>query len=664
MSFSRKDDKVILIDGGLGTTLYEYGLATLDDPLWSGKALVTELEQLAKAHRAFVQAKCDFISTATYQVSVENLMTHHHLSNEQAEEIIYNAVKIARNVIDEEKAKCYVAASIGPYGATLNDGSEFNGWYTDSMTIEQFKDWHRPRLAILARAEPDLIAFETIPSQKEAEALVELLKEFPNDSKRTAHGEPIEEAAASVCLKSPDQIIAVGVNCVHPDTVVPLIKQMNKIDRDFIAYPNAGVTWDAEKQVFNSQGQSIAPFIPSYIDAGLKYRQSTLPTFGHVSEFDYKRDAKYLSKILKQCITAHTLDLDAILHFLSSYTCEQRIILVRDLEFEYDYKLIDMVLERPESPMRSCTLAMLIEPVELYVRDFHDLLTYKQMKKIDYDISRKLVEILLPLNNEDIHKFKETYENLFESSVKDDIDIVQGVENLITNLLKQLLEGKRYEESGHSATVAKNIAKKLYDAGEGTPGIDYDTFIRIFTHDAFSQLSAIFDVYEDKYGRPIQDAIEHEFQEKIEIECFQDMVEYVRSPSSYHAKILRQALDKTPIDYVTLIRTIIGHEDKDLDEICLEYSKIYDETLDQTVRNHIDIQEIKRLFTLIITHGRDVPPTEYDPVGFDQFHTNVPTSPGAVSTSSSMGSANGMRRNRSQEAFDKICNVFKITRPH
>ncbi|CAF4053764.1 unnamed protein product [Rotaria sp. Silwood2] len=184
MSFSQKYNKVILIDGGLGTTLHEYGLAVLDDPLWSGKALVKEPEQLAKAHRAFVQAKCDFILTATYQVSVENLMNHHHLSNEQAEEVIYNSVKIARNVIGqfdyEEKAKCFVAASVGPYGAALNDGSEFNGWYTDSMTIEQFKDWHRPRLAILTRAEPDLIAFETIPSKKEAEALAELLKEFPN----------------------------------------------------------------------------------------------------------------------------------------------------------------------------------------------------------------------------------------------------------------------------------------------------------------------------------------------------------------------------------------------------------------------------------------------------------------------------------------------------
>jgi S-methylmethionine-dependent homocysteine/selenocysteine methylase len=34
MSFSRPNDKIILIDGGLGTTLHEYGLETLSDPLW------------------------------------------------------------------------------------------------------------------------------------------------------------------------------------------------------------------------------------------------------------------------------------------------------------------------------------------------------------------------------------------------------------------------------------------------------------------------------------------------------------------------------------------------------------------------------------------------------------------------------------------------------
>jgi annexin A7/11 len=363
-------------------------------------------------------------------------------------------------------------------------------------------------------------------------------------------------------------------------------------------------------------------------------------------------------------MTAHTLDLDYILHFLSSYTCEQRIILVRDLEFEYEYKLIDMVLERPESPMRSCTLAMLIEPIELYVRDFHDLLILKQLNKIDYDISRKLVEILLTLNNDEIQKFKETYEHLFENSVEKDIEIVQGTRSIISNLLIQLLEGKRYEESRHSASIAKTIAQRLYEAGEGRPGIDYDTFIKIFTRDAFAQLSAIFDMYEDKYGRPIQEAIEREFQGQIDIECFQDMVEFTRSPGLFYSKILRQALDQTPIDYVTLIRIIIGHQDKDLFEICLEYSKIYDETLDQTIKTRIDIMEIKRLFVLMITNGHDIMANETDRVLFEYSNNSSPTGSGIISTISSTPTANGMRRNRSQEAFDKFVNMFKTMRPH
>jgi hypothetical protein len=367
---------------------------------------------------------------------------------------------------------------------------------------------------------------------------------------------------------------------------------------------------------------------------------------------------------MKHCKTAHTIDLDYILHFLSSYTCEQRMILVHDLQFEYEYNLVDMILELPESPMRACTLAMLIEPIELYARDFHDLLTSKQLNHITHDISRKLVEILLALNNEEARKYKETYTNVFESSIENDIEIVQGVDSIISKLLVQLIDGKRYEEVGHSASIAKTIAKRLYEAGEGTPGIDYDTFIRIFTRDAFSQLSAIFDIYEDKYGGPIQEAIEREFQGKSETECFQDMVEYIRSPNSYYAKILRQALDKTPIDYTTLIRTIIGHEDKDLFEICLEYSKIYDETLDQTIKNRVDIMEMKRLFVLIITHGHDIMDDDLNQVRFDHSDNSSPTGSGSIPTTSTSVSSNGMRRNRSQEAFEKFVNVFKTMRPH
>jgi hypothetical protein len=40
-------------------------------------------------------------------------------------------------------------------------------------------DWHRPRIRALVEAGVDILAFETVPAQSEAEVLLGLLKEFP-----------------------------------------------------------------------------------------------------------------------------------------------------------------------------------------------------------------------------------------------------------------------------------------------------------------------------------------------------------------------------------------------------------------------------------------------------------------------------------------------------
>ncbi|CAF4443760.1 unnamed protein product, partial [Rotaria sp. Silwood2] len=387
-------------------------------------------------------------------------------------------------------------------------------------------------------------------------------------------------------------------------------------------------------------------------------RQLSAPLHDHSTEFDYKHSTWHLWKTLTSSVKTHKLDLNFILCFLSSYKCAQRIILVQDLEFEYDYKLIDMILEQPESLIRSCTLAMLIEPIDLYVRDFHDLLILKSNDKSNNDISRKLVQILLSLDNDDTQKFKETYKSLFENSVETDIEVVQGEKTNMSKLLIQLLEGKRKEESTHSLSAAKLIAKKLSEADEGDKlGIDYDTFIKIFTHDAFAQLSAIFDMYEDQYGHPIQLAIEYQCQSKIEAECFQDIVEYTRSPSGYHAKILRQALDKKPIDYTTLIRTIIGHECKDLSEVKLEYSKMYDETLHQTIEHRIDITEIKKIFVMIIATGDDLTPKNSEEVSFgDRDRSSSTGTALSAITSKTME----MKSRHSLHVLEKFVKIFKI----
>ncbi|HNL00860.1 MAG TPA: homocysteine S-methyltransferase family protein, partial [Leptospiraceae bacterium] len=69
-----------------------------------------------------------------------------------------------------------IAASIGPYGAFLHDGSEYRGNY--GLSVRHLRDWHRPRLELLLETEPDVLACETIPCLEEAEALVRLLEEY------------------------------------------------------------------------------------------------------------------------------------------------------------------------------------------------------------------------------------------------------------------------------------------------------------------------------------------------------------------------------------------------------------------------------------------------------------------------------------------------------
>lgn len=78
-----------------------------------------------------------------------------------------------------EKHKVLVAGAVGPYGTSLHDCSEYTGSYVEHVSPKEIADWHRPKIRALVEAGADILAFETIPAQSEAEALLELLKEFP-----------------------------------------------------------------------------------------------------------------------------------------------------------------------------------------------------------------------------------------------------------------------------------------------------------------------------------------------------------------------------------------------------------------------------------------------------------------------------------------------------
>jgi homocysteine S-methyltransferase len=168
-----------------------------------------------------------------------------------------------------------VAASVGPYGAVLHDGSEYRGDY--GLSEEELMDFHRERLSVLIDAGPDLIACETIPSRLEAAALVRLLAEHADakawvtftcrDGQHTSAGDAIAECAR--WLDGVPQIVALGVNCVAPELVESLIRELRTgTTKPIVVYPNSGEAWDASARCWVGTADRFTAYVPSWLTAG------------------------------------------------------------------------------------------------------------------------------------------------------------------------------------------------------------------------------------------------------------------------------------------------------------------------------------------------------------------------------------------------------------
>ena len=208
-------ERVVVLDGGLATELERRG-NDLSSALWSARLLRDRPDEIVAAHRAFADSGAEVATTASYQASFDGL-------GEDAELLMRRSVDLARRGSDG-----WVAASVGPYGATLADGSEYRGDY--GLTVAQLRRWHRPRLAVLADAGADVLAVETIPCLAEVAALLAELDAlgFPAwlsltcDGTSTRAGEPAAEAFAMA--RDCDAVFAVGVNCTDPHDVEQLVR--------------------------------------------------------------------------------------------------------------------------------------------------------------------------------------------------------------------------------------------------------------------------------------------------------------------------------------------------------------------------------------------------------------------------------------------------------
>jgi homocysteine S-methyltransferase len=244
-----------VLDGGMASEL-EYLGAKIDGPLWSAHVLEDAPEKIAAVHRAYIEAGADCILTASYQVSQMGYREV-GLTPERADAALLRSVEIARSVTAEfPSRRIVVAASLGPYGAALHDGAEYHGNY--NCSFEELVEFHSERIRVLAGAvgflTPDLLAFETLPSLVEAQAIGEALAPYPNlsawftftciDEGHVAHGELLRKCAAAVA--GFPQTVAIGINCTQPTLIAGLIAELRTgSNKPVVVYPNSGEGWDA-----------------------------------------------------------------------------------------------------------------------------------------------------------------------------------------------------------------------------------------------------------------------------------------------------------------------------------------------------------------------------------------------------------------------------------
>jgi homocysteine S-methyltransferase len=262
---------VMVLDGALATELERRG-ADLKDPLWSAKCLIERPELIREVHLDYFRAGADVATTATYQATFDGF-ARRGIEPRTAEQLMRDAVALAVAAREQfwaaesnrnGRLRPLVAASVGPYGAMLADGSEYRGHY--ALDDGALADFHRPRLRVLADAGADLLACETLPCLREALVLAHELRHFPGvcawisfscrNGQSTSEGDDIGRCAAA--LHGYPQIAAIGVNCTAPRHVTPLLRRMRaNTDKPLVAYPNSGECYEASTKQWSGAGGDL-----------------------------------------------------------------------------------------------------------------------------------------------------------------------------------------------------------------------------------------------------------------------------------------------------------------------------------------------------------------------------------------------------------------------
>ncbi|GAW99771.1 homocysteine S-methyltransferase [Secundilactobacillus mixtipabuli] len=275
-------DQPLVVDGAMATELEKLGVKT-DTELWSAMALIHDPQAVVAVHKRYFEVGANVAITDSYQANVPAFEAA-GLTPAEGRRLITESVKLAQQARDtylaatKTKRPLWIAGSVGPYGAYLADGSEYTGNY--QLSRQQYQNFHRERMQLLAAAGVDLFAFETQPNFEEAKALVALLENefstlpawvsFSVDQQgRLCDGTSLSKAVAY--FEDHPQVVAIGVNCTAMTNIEKRVKTVATVTtKPIVVYPNNGDTYDPASKTWqvNPAAPTFSELVPKWLAAG------------------------------------------------------------------------------------------------------------------------------------------------------------------------------------------------------------------------------------------------------------------------------------------------------------------------------------------------------------------------------------------------------------
>jgi 5-methyltetrahydrofolate--homocysteine methyltransferase len=230
-------ERIVFIDGAMGTFLQENGLKTGELP---ESMNISSPELITKIHRAYLDAGCDIITANTFGANRIKLEG----TGFTVESVVSAALQNAKAALESTNtsSKRYIALDVGSTGKLLEPFGE--------LTFEEAYDVYKEQITAGEAYGADLVIIETMTDTYEMKAAVLAVKEntslpvfttFSFDEKgKLLTGADI---ACAVALLEGLGVDALGINCgLGPKKMKKFLHQLCELSSlPVIIMPNAGM---------------------------------------------------------------------------------------------------------------------------------------------------------------------------------------------------------------------------------------------------------------------------------------------------------------------------------------------------------------------------------------------------------------------------------------